>query len=267
MKKTIYFPLFAAALLITGFSAQGQIFKKLKEKVENKVEQAADDVLDGKDSEKRSRDAKQKTTRLPGSIGVYDFVPGKNVIFIDSIQYAQLGQMPEYWKAGGTGIVAEFPGAKGKWLKLKTFTTYKLDTLFAMPENFTIEFDLLTRSNELKDLHSVSFGFSSDNSVSGYEEQIVAKTMVHYWNQAITNISKDTDLYNSFDFDLQNYSNAVMHVAIQVDGKNMKVYLDKNKVLDTRVFEPNRKKYFFINLSTRIDNNAEIAISNFKVAI
>lgn len=265
MKQNIRFFIIAAAITLGCTSVNAQIFKKLKKKVENKIEKKVDDILDGEESAENTDDG--PLAERASSMSVYDFTPGNTVIFTDSIQYDQVGQMPKYWKSGGTGSVVTFPNVQGKWLLLNAFTTYKLDTLFAMPENFTIEFDVLTRSNEVGDLNTLSFGFSTDNSVSGYEENITAQTEIQYHNEDIWNYSKDTDSYNSYDVGfLQNYANAIMHVAIEVDGLNMKVYLDQNKVLDSEMFDPGRTKYFFINPSTRFENDAEIAISNFVVA-
>ncbi len=251
-----------------GTSAHAQIFKKLKnkieDKIENKVENKVDNVLNGN---KNTDKTDKKTRAQRAAISEYDFTPGKTVIFTDNIQNDPVGQMPRYWKSAGTGSVVTFPGVQGKWLLLNAFTTYKLDTLLTMPKNFTIEFDVLTRSNELRDLNSLTFGFSYDNSVSGYEDNVTAKTQILYHNREISNISEDNDSYNTYDADfIKNYANAIMHVAIEVDGTHMKVYLDKNKVLDSEMFNPNRVKYFFINPSTQFVNNAQIAISNFTLA-
>lgn len=261
MKRGIFISVFCASFVFMSFSVNGQLFDRLKKSVEDKVVEKTDQLINGKEKETNDND------KFSGSSTVYDFVPGSIIIFEDNFTGDKLGSMPEYWKSGGSGSVTTYQNVSGKWLKLNAFTTYKLDTLFAMPTNFTLEFDLLTRSNELKDLEAISFGFSSDNSVNGYNEPIIEETQIHYWNQEIKNSSHDVDSYNTIDYDLKNYDNAIMHVAIQVQGENMKVYLDKNKVLDAKMFKEGRKKYFYISPSTKLNNNAEIAISNFKVAV
>lgn len=264
MKQVIFLATLTLFFISSGLNAHGQLFKKIKNKVEDKIEKTTDDVLNGKESGEINKKESESTTR---SNTVFNFEPGDSIIFSDNLQHENLGQMPHYWKSGGSGEVVQFASVDGKWLKLNAFTTYKLDTLFAMPENFSVEFDILTRSNELKDLLSLAFGFSTNNSVSGYDENLAAKTTIHYWNEEIINFSKDVDSYNTFDFDLDNYGNATMHVSIQVIGEKMKVYLDENKILDATMFSEGRRKYFFIQPSTKINNNAEIAISNFVVSV
>jgi len=53
------------------------------------------------------------------------------------------------------------------------------------------------------------------------------------------------------------YAIGIMHVAIAVNGTNMRVYLDKVKVVGTDMFLASSKnKYFYVSTSTRLDNGA-----------
>lgn len=44
--------------------------------------------------------------------------------------------------------MVEIPGMEGKWLKMESNATYKLKELFEIPQNATIEFDLVTRTDK-----------------------------------------------------------------------------------------------------------------------
>lgn len=262
--------LFTAILFTFCSAAHAQLFDKLKKKAEDKIEKAADKILN-EDQQKDETEAQKSNTTGSKVTSVFDFAAGDSVIFQDDFSAAPAGSMPGMWKSSGTGEVATFSGAEGKWLSLTEFTTYKLDTLLAMPENFSLEFDILTRADQAKDLNNFSFGFALDNSVSSYisdayNDNAISNTQIHYWNEEVTNSSSDTEIYNTQDLELASYANAVMHVSIQVTGEKMKVYLDQEKVLDTRMFDPGVKKYFYMSTSTRIDNEARIAIGNFKLA-
>src|SRR3546814_18074737 len=105
--------------------------------------------------------------------------------------------MPHYWKTSGSGQVVTFPGTEGNWMLLKEFTTYKLDTLLAMPADFSLEFDIFTRSDKARDLNDFNFGFARDNSVrsyisDAYNDNAITSTTVHYWNEEVIHSSSNT---------------------------------------------------------------------------
>lgn len=265
--------LLSTFLVFTFLGSEAQILKKLKNKVEEKIANEAVEALDGKKKNEEAKVSSEEhpngapTDRAAGrALPVFDFKAGTNLIFEDSFLNDSVGPMPHYWKSSGSGSLVNFPGVEGKWLLLNEFTTYKLDTLISLPENFTIEFDLLTRSDQAKDLHSFTFGLAKDNSAAGYEDNISTKTTIHFWNDGIINYSEDTKVYNTSDFDLKSHGNRVMRVSIKVEGRLMKVYLDKVKILDTEMLNPSVARYFYFNPSTRIDNNAQLAVSNFRIA-
>src|SRR5690606_7864751 len=271
--------LLSSFLIFTFFVSEAQLLNKIKNKVEEKIatktvealeEKAKDDTKDkgtatGQKTDETTVDG-QAAPAMGRAVPVFDFTAGTNVIFEDSFLNDSIGPMPHFWKSSGSGSLVKFPGVDGKWLLLNEFTTYKLDTLISLPENFTIEFDLLTRSDQAKDLRAFTFGLAKDNSASGYEDNIATKTTVHFWNSGIINFSTDTEVYNELDFDLRSHGNRVTHISISVQGKLMKVYLDQVKVLDTEMLSPSVAKYLYFNPSTRISNGAQLAVSNFRIA-
>jgi hypothetical protein len=56
-----------------------------------------------------------------------------------------------------------------------------------------------------------------------------------------------------------------MHVSISVEGENEQVYLDKTKISDTKMFNPNRIKYFYISAPIQYKNGAKALFGNFKL--
>jgi len=254
-----------AFLFVTTVS-HAQIINKLKKKVEDKVNNAADKIIDGTGNANNEKPTSGAVERASRAEMVFDFIPGDSIFFSDNFAESSVGSMPKYWKSSGTGELVEFPGENGKWLLLTEFTTYKLDTLLQLPQNFTVEFDILTRADKADDLISFTFGFAKDNSVSGYEDRIMSKTQLHYGNESIINYATEANIYNTQDYPFDNYSNAKMRVSIQVMGARMKVYLNRDKVLDTDMLSAAAPKYFYFNPSTRLRNNAQLAVGNFTFA-
>lgn len=264
----------AASCLFTS-NSQAQLFKKLKDKVSDKIESKVDKVLDGDlGAKKQSSKGQQTMGNQPvGLGGPYNFIRGKDTIYFDNFSAEVPGNMATHWKSNGSGSVATISQFPGKWLFLNEFTSYKLKNDTPLPDNFTVEFDVVTLSRDkASDLMSLAFGFAHDNGISryigdAYNAGAITQTEIHYVNRRIISSSSDNKKHNSIQFPLKGYAIGKMHVAITVKGLHMQIYLDKHKVLDTDMFARTPEtKYFYLSTSTRLVNGAKIGVGNFKIA-
>jgi hypothetical protein len=266
------FKKFAAALFslfIFVSTSQAQIWKKVQNTVENKANQKVGDLLNGK---KRKSDGtttveKQNPTVLEED---YSFVPGSKLIFESDFKYDKKGIMPKKWKSSGSGSVAAVAEMPGNWLALSEKSTYKIDSLFNTPGNFTIEFDLITRSSETSDIGGMSFGFARDNSNSNhltdaYNGNAITNTQLHFHNQEVINSSSDTKIYSTLKYPFANYANNLMHVSIAVQDETMRVFVNKSKVLDTKMFRPAMPKYFYLTAPFSYEPGAKVYFGNFAM--
>lgn len=266
-----------AVISLTAYPAHAQFFKKLQQKLEDKVSNKADNVLNGK---KKSSDttAEESTTgtsgkkspgKLPYEEEVSTFTPGAQLYYSDSLTNETVGRMPEYWKTHSTGAVAVIPDVPGKWLKMTDHSTYRIDSLLPMPKNFTMEFDLLTRSEEAQDLGDLTFGFNSDNSantyVYGFSGTTSAYSQLAFYYKNIRSRSNETRTNNDLDFPLNNFGNNIIHISIAVEGEHMRLYFNKCKMLDADMFERTTAKYFFISTDD-MSHKANVYISNLRIA-
>src|SRR5690554_5806671 len=110
--------LFLFAFLILTSYADAQILNKLKKKVEDKVNTAADKIIDGVGNSGTEPSTSTEAGRANRASTVFDFVRGDSVFFRDNFAGSSVGSMPAYWKSSGTGELVEFPGESGKWLLL-----------------------------------------------------------------------------------------------------------------------------------------------------
>ena len=268
------FLLAALMFFVHVSSSHAQIWKKVQNSLEEKASNKLDDVLNGK---KRTEGSQQSTaesterSNAPRLEEVYAFQPGDSVIFATDFVNDTKGRMPKRWKSSGSGSVASVEGLSGNWLALAEQSTYKIDSLFDTPDNFTIEFDLVTRSSESADIGSMSFGFARDNSVKNqlldaYNGNAITNTQLHFHNQEVTNASSDTENYTTLDFPLANYANALLHVAIAVEGDILSVYINKNKVLDTRMFNKEVPKFFYVTAPFSYEQQSQVYFGNFVMA-
>lgn len=258
-------------VFLTTTSTQAQFWKKIQQKVEDKAAEKVDKVLSG--SEETSEQGAEASSKreIPYIEEVFTFEPGGTLIFEDQFIDAQKGLMPEYWKTSGNGSIVELDAYPGKWVMMGENSTFKLDTLIKVPENFTIEFDLITSSDKAEDIGSMNFGFAKDNSVrstllDAYNHGAVTSTKFHFHNQDITHSSNDMDSYHTLNFPFKSYSNTKIRVSIVVQGKEMRVYLDKSKVLDRTMFATGTSKFFYITAPFKYDKESRVFFGNFKMA-
>jgi len=275
MKQSILYKSLAASLgLIITFqcaNAQlGGILKKAQDKVEQKANDAIDKSMSG--AQKTSAETAGATGTSTGkkriSMGAaFDFTAGDSVFYASNFDKLTTGAMPGTWKTNGSGQLVKSGEISGVWLEMQNGSTYKLNQNYKLPEQFTVEFDLLTSCDKISDLNPVSFGFAENNSVGSFNEGDIAHTELEFYNRdKITSFAGPVDKYQNTDYDLTRYANDKLHVSIAVNGDHMKVYLDKTKVLDSKMFKDNTRKYFFISAPLHADNDAKVYVSNVVIA-
>lgn len=159
--------------MFCGLLVDGQVIKRIgdrvKRKVENKagdkIEKSIDESLDGKkktekkdstsDEEKDdpADDVKVPTNKKEKSLSddnteslavysKYDFVPGERVIAYEDFSNAEIGDFPTRWNTNATGEVVKINAREGKWLKVHQDGVFHPEFITGLPENFTLEFDL-----------------------------------------------------------------------------------------------------------------------------
>ena len=88
----------------------------------------------------------------------YDFIPGEKVIFFDDFIAESIGDFPIQWNTNGSGEVVTTTVSDGRWFLItnaKGITT--LDSPIELPENYTIEFDVIPHKDAKN--NSTNFNF------------------------------------------------------------------------------------------------------------
>ncbi|RAV29442.1 hypothetical protein DN748_08025 [Sinomicrobium soli] len=270
------------ALTFTCFAlhpvpSEAQLLKKLKKKLEKKAEEVVDRQVDGvlgnddtagedHTGEERSGDPFRN---LPKT--VYDFVPGAEIVFQDDFSEDVEGNMASRWTSNGTGAVETLPGVPGKWLRVYPENTYKIKDLMPMPENFTLEFDMLTRADNYKDLGTPAFGFDYNKGVSKHyylADQNPVNADLSYQFGKLNFTSKEVGSNrksSEMDFPMSYFANDVMRIQVQVTGSRMRVFANKYKVLDTEMVDSESKKYFYF--ASDGNEHSRIYIGNIRIAV
>ena len=141
---------------------------KISEKVSDKVSNAATKPIDeagksnkNKDNSNNSNssgnsssgnsnstsgdDTKGKSGNSTGlaTYSKYDFVPGEKILVVEAFSQDAIGDFPAKWNTNSSGEVVSVDGQQGHWLMLKKKGRFIPDYITNLPDNFTMQFDLI----------------------------------------------------------------------------------------------------------------------------
>ena len=116
-----------------------------------------------------NKDAGQQQNSLE-AYSKYDFVPGEKVIFYDDFSQDAIGDFPALWNTNGTAEVVTTNLYPGNWMKFDCRECIWTDALFTLPENYTIEFDI------------VPIKGNKDNRMSGYQIRFMQANNARGWD-------------------------------------------------------------------------------------
>ncbi|HXB93306.1 MAG TPA: OmpA family protein, partial [Puia sp.] len=77
----------------------------------------------------------------------FDFVPGDKILSVEDFTADAIGDFPEKWNTNSTGEIQTISGREGKWLSLTKNGVFLPEFITNLPDNFTLQFDLLCSDN------------------------------------------------------------------------------------------------------------------------
>lgn len=257
-------------LAITTSSAHGQLLDKLGKKVERKakqrIEQKTDRAIDkglDKAEEALSKPPKTKPSKTqtpdnqpgdghpsatatppdePFSIeSDFDFISGESLIFYDDFSEDASGDFPAKWNTNGSGEIVSIGGLEGKWLRIPDNTLSFAEIGKALPDNFTVEFDLYYPKGVSRP--PITFGFTDAKTPA--TESIRHKKLFYYRISPSVDdqLGYSTSLYSgreiNKDWPANAHAGESVRVSIAVNGQRIRLYMDQAKLFDLpRAFEP-----------------------------
>ena len=289
---------------VLTLTSYGQSLKdRLKQKVNNTAN-SVDNVLKKKDntqqkqSEKKDNDqnqqaaqqnqaeskadvktesqapAQQEQTQLQ-SFSKYDFVPGEKVIFFEDFSQDAVGDFPALWNTNGSAEIVTTNLYPGNWMKFSTRESIWTDKLLELPDNYTIEFDVVPIKNEEGEMKGYTFMLMQSINAKAFDHGTVPGKSEFYFNIAYygrptysTYINSDEgqglSLSGSKDEDMyKQKENIKYHIAVWVQKARIRLYQDQNKLLDLpKAFNVPSVKMDRI----RFEDGAAM-ISNIRIAV
>ena len=224
------------------------------------------------ESAEESNSAKQEPTLQ--SYSKFDFIPGDKVIFFEDFSQDQIGDFPAAWNTNGSGEVVNNNLFSGKWLRYNTTENIWNDAKWKLPENYTIEFDIIPFGD---DGYGVDHSFALTESPRAgtdpeYLKPYDGHSRIEFGYGVAGNCSYSTtsqdEKYQNADLSggsenpaFFQQQNKKYHIAFWITRQRVRMYQDENKLFDLPKAIPDPTSRFdIISLSGRA------MISNIRVA-
>ena len=298
MKNISIIAIFLFTLLGNIQSTEAQFLKRLKkraeeaaketiaQKVENKTAEKTgkvmDTLLNADKKIKRKKKSKKKKGGGKANGEVYDenaseefkmyskfdFVPGNKILLYDDFSLDNMGDFPSKWNTNGTGEIVTIDDEK--WFMLTSKSTYIPDVSKSLPEDYTVEFDMLT--NELNGgstsaallkvlLHNHnSFNYVKNAASIGIRVGQYVPTKFLIENK----VNGSIVIRNTIEKDVRSVILEITHISIAINGKRFRMWLNENKVVDVPRLVPDNITSF--KLYPWGLGDGQLFITNLKIA-
>jgi OmpA-OmpF porin, OOP family len=176
----------------------------------------------------------------------YDFIPGEKVIFFEDFSQDAIGDFPALWNTNGSAEVVTTNLYPGNWMKFVMNQCVWTDELLKLPDNYTIEFDV------------IPIGGLEGAGMSGWNMQLMQAKNVKAWDAGTApgqggfhfrieyfgRPSYSTWLYGAEceQLKLSSYKdgeefkekiNQKYHIAIWVQKSRIRLYQNQDKLFDS----------------------------------
>ncbi|GGW47651.1 OmpA family protein [Arenibacter certesii] len=205
----------------------------------------------------------------------YDFVAGDRVLLYDDFSVDNVGDFPAKWNTNGSGEVVTFNDSPDKWLKLSHSTTFIPELPGTLPNDFTIEFDMITsgldRNTSINSRLTLllddnnSFNYGANYAEMGIPLAQHTDAGIYVNNR----INNENTIRNSVMKDVRNEVLQLSHVAVAVNGTRYRMWMNERKLVDLPRFIGSGliKDAKFILHNVNSENKEQpIFITNIKVA-
>ena len=205
----------------------------------------------------------------------YDFVPGDRLMLYDDFSEDNIGDFPAKWNTNGSGEVVTLDDSPDKWLKLSDRTIYVPDLPETLPEEFTVEFDMITTGLDRNTSSTARLKLSLDDNNSlrkGRNYAEMGIPLAQYIDAGVyvyNYFNSENSVQNYIKKDVRNDVLQLAHVAVAVNGKRFRMWMNERKLVDLpRFIEPGFIKFIKFNLYNMPSEKTEqfVFITNVKLA-
>lgn len=174
----------------------------------------------------------------------FDFIPGEKIVFFDDFSEDNIGDFPALWNTNGSAEIATTNLYPGRWMKFNGRISVWTDALLTLPDNYTIEFDIIPVKGESGRMVGYAFRLmQSINAKSWDGGTVPGKAGFSYKCEYFGRSGYSTYIngqegsglgLNGFKEDKSTYQveNKKYHIAVWVQKSRVRLYLNENKLVD-----------------------------------
>ena len=205
----------------------------------------------------------------------FTFVPGNKVLFYDDFAKDASGDFPANWETGGSGEVVSLSSEGGNWLSMQRRSGYIPSIPGELPENYTIEFDLVTNGyGQDKPFSKLFLGFLPKKSYSmggaGSVADIELLFGTYFSVVRVENFGSEAKMrvVSQINRRRTDLLNSKMHISIAVNKQRLRFWIDEEKYVDApNILEGKLGKYFILEAMDILPEKGHFAgITNFRLA-
>lgn len=242
----------------------------------NKDQNQQDEAKDSEtDSKEASGQKKQDEPKLE-SYSKFDFIPGEKIIFFDDFSQDAVGDFPALWNTNGSAEVVTTNLFPGNWMRFVMSECVWTDELLNLPENFTIEFDVIPigglegdgmsgygfRLMQAKNARAWDGGSAPGEGGFYFNVEYFGRPNYSTWlNKDDCQASKLSGHIN--EEQLKQKMNQKYHISVWVQKSRIRLYQNENKIIDlpkafpTGCLKPDRIRFEY----------GAAMISNIRIAV
>ncbi|MGB5497792.1 MAG: OmpA family protein [Maribacter sp.] len=205
----------------------------------------------------------------------YDFVPGNRLILYDDFSVDNIGDFPAKWNTNGSGEIVTLNDNPDKWLKLSDRTIYVPDLPETLPNDYTIEFDMMTTGLDRNVSSNARLYLTLDENNTLRKGRNYAQMGIPLCQYADVGVyvynyfNRENTVQNYVKKDIRNDVLQLAHVAVAVNGQRFRMWMNERKLLDLpRFITPGYTKYMKFELTSMPSETKEqfVFITNVKLA-
>ncbi|MEN8788243.1 MAG: OmpA family protein [Flavobacteriaceae bacterium] len=202
----------------------------------------------------------------------FDYVPGDKLMFYDDFGNDFVGDFPAKWNTNGSGEVVTLNDSSKKWFEIKPGrNTFYIPDVPALPEEYTVEFDLLVAGVDQKTSSSTVFRVILTDASEfkwGNNYAFVSLPLCQYHPVGMRVRSEKMGINNNVTADIRTAVMNRPHVSIAVNKQRFRLWVNEKKYIDIPRFLPesgvlNRLKF---ELPYMEDGKDRLFMANLKVA-
>ncbi len=210
------------------------------------------------------------------SYSKYDFIPGEKVIFYDDFSQDAVGDFPALWNTNGSAEVVTTNLFPGNWMKFIMNECVWTDALLNLPDNYTIEFDVIpigglegagmsgwhVKLMQAKNAKAWDGGTAPGQGGFQLKVEYTGRPSYHTWLYGEECGKAQLGGYVNLE-QYKEKMNQKYHIAMWIQKTRIRVYQNENKIIDlprafpTGCVKPDRIRFEY----------GAAMISNVRIAV